>query len=871
MGLISRILITACAVFMASCDKAVELDSFDSPYDNISISSVDSLIASVDYSGKVSYNQAAYKITVLDQSGNNISASEPVVFRIYRYFPPTIDSAEHWEVVAKLFRGGKEHSVPGVSRIRYRDESGLDTLVYKGRLDTLLLTGSHNKRVFKFAVAAVTSLSMSSSDSGLYEGGIEHRRNVSIIEHGGALRSFFALSDLNGDKYTTADSRVRIKTRLNIKGLDTLYVVKASLFNDRPVFSEMWRLDSILRLRRVTSDVININSKYKMRLADSIIFNVGNVEVGRFAGVKKIPITDLGLASYFKTGLHRFPADSVYGEDGWIDLEGIDTLPRGVGTKFVFLHNSKWTEPYFGEIAIRDYSWEISLNESMLDSVYSTALGYLVAGDRIPFELNTFGDSTFSSEVEVWLLTTNLSSRVFNFANNRYGFNTGLDGNNTQGNDRLTFTWPDALIETKPVKFRLNKGTVLRGELLPDYERGYRVSPFWYHSVSSITEKNKNDTTIIDTITTVSNSVYQVTSSVSATTFPSDVSRLSLSPTDVSMRVNSGSILGYSDKYLDNQMVQDSAIVAATTISKMPYVGRFTAEDLNLVAPDSVFDSKHILRRYGSVYNMNLADFTLFNYVYDGENVQTRGRHFMARFSQFVVAPGQDYSIYGGTGPVSRTAKAKLFKNPMRSLPYFSKNAGYKEFVLCVVGRGKFFGERRVLVSAFAGSKMFYWDKIPPKIDWPKSFDPKIKPYAPLYTMNNAGIVLSSYLERNLVPFKFDVSLDSVIDRVSSVTSIKLKFGYSQDYLGQDPVTGRRNYRTEGITIDVDRSYVVKKLSEMHTVTFPDIDARSWRAGNWDMWVETEDALGNRGVAPLINNHANNGVAVSVRTIKVNE
>ena len=33
-------------------------------------------------------------------------------------------------------------------------------------------------------------------------------------------------------------------------------------------------------------------------------------------------------------------------------------------------------------------------------------------------------------------------------------------------------------------------------------------------------------------------------------------------------------------------------------------------------------------------------------------------------------------------------------------------------------------------------------------------------------------------------------------------------------------------------------------------VSFENIDARMWKSGIWDMWIETEDDLGNKGMAP---------------------
>jgi hypothetical protein len=279
------------------------------------------------------------------------------------------------------------------------------------------------------------------------------------------------------------------------------------------------------------------------------------------------------------------------------------------------------------------------------------------------------------------------------------------------------------------------------------------------------------------------------------------------------------------------------------------------------------------MNRFNSSYNIRLSDIAL-DYdkgQADNQDAQTRGHHFMARFSEFVPHPVLPYSVTQ-SGPLSiRGEMAKLYKNPMRSFPYYTLNKGYKEFVLCVVTKGKHFGEQRVLISKIGGSRMFYWDKVPPKFDWQNSYDPKTSPYSPVFYMSPSAEIKSSRLEQNQVPFVFEVSLKSVVDTVSTIASIKLNFNYTSDFIGLDPLTGYRNYRSQGLAVDVDRSYLTKRTGNLQDVLFPEIDARYWRAGIWDMWIETEDALGNKGVAPLYTAHGNDGLSVGIRTIKVNE
>ena len=78
-----------------------------------------------------------------------------------------------------------------------------------------------------------------------------------------------------------------------------------------------------------------------------------------------------------------------------------------------------------------------------------------------------------------------------------------------------------------------------------------------------------------------------------------------------------------------------------------------------------------------------------------------------------------------------------------------------------------------------------------------------------------------------------------------------------------DPVTGLRNYsdgsstkyfsvpkeqlgEQAAISYGPGKVFVSQGIKEIH---FAKINAKNWNLGKWEMWIEAEDDLGNKGMA----------------------
>jgi len=70
-------------------------------------------------------------------------------------------------------------------------------------------------------------------------------------------------------------------------------------------------------------------------------------------------------------------------------------------------------------------------------------------------------------------------------------------------------------------------------------------------------------------------------------------------------------------------------------------------------------------------------------------------------------------------------------------------------------------------------------------------------------------------------------------------------------YLDRTPV--RKFYlSSEQLATQKEASYEksLRKSWSLSTAGFKEIDAKQWEAGLWDMWIISEDDLGNKGMAP---------------------
>jgi hypothetical protein len=94
------------------------------------------------------------------------------------------------------------------------------------------------------------------------------------------------------------------------------------------------------------------------------------------------------------------------------------------------------------------------------------------------------------------------------------------------------------------------------------------------------------------------------------------------------------------------------------------------------------------------------------------------------------------------------------------------------------------------------------------------------------------------------------------------IKSVRLLFNYRGNFLGSNPGTLTRNYLVPSLVYEVPQEKIEEQIRVLDTetkcrtynlaeVSFQGIDCRAWQSGMWDMWIETEDDLGNFGLAPF--------------------
>ena len=188
---------------------------------------------------------------------------------------------------------------------------------------------------------------------------------------------------------------------------------------------------------------------------------------------------------------------------------------------------------------------------------------------------------------------------------------------------------------------------------------------------------------------------------------------------------------------------------------------------------------------------------------------------------------------------------------------------------------------------------------MPPHFAWNASIDPENSAYAPMYYFNpnDGSKTMTDLSQTKPTAYIFDVwlssksnleNMDCSIRDVGfgKITTVRLCFNYSADLQAVDPVSGFRTYAKPPIKIDIEGSYLGSQhygyyktaagwnnqSYSIGSASFRGIDGHLWQGGIWDMWLETEDDLGNKGVAPFVNTGYSydpvNGL-VSVRQIQI--
>jgi hypothetical protein len=701
-----------------------------------------------------------------------------VVYNIYRRQVGG-GSEDKGTVIARTF--GRTGLLKKDSSYSYMDNRGkIDSILCSNEDQVIDTVNDRTSQTFNYGISSVTALQPGSG--GVYlAGGFINSTTYATQIFASKQPNFMVIK--NG-AVSTATRGVAVTGRIDMEGVDTIYYYRfSSILPMDTLNTWLIRIGDSSNLGRpflnkrsgtAYAEYLSVNADSTITLKVSELLSDGTYKIGYFAFGKLGRLDILSKAS-FALQCDSFTVD----QQGLATFTRKDTLVSGPGRKWVMLraassNGAKVWSPISDDISIARYS-DASIN-----------VDHKSSAGGIPFVLSTFGDTTFSDTVVVWMATRNLSA---SFMDAKGGIGGGavtayyLDS---------TRTFPDAILETPPQTFPINTYGIATGSLTVNYESGFRVSPMAYRSEAGAVS--------LDVGT---------------------LSRAATDPAGLALSVKPGSILGYQtsrlDAFLDDQEI----------------------------GKDSV-------------------------YTYIG----VKG---------VIASPGWHQA---GIAPTKKRSSAEYFLsydsvwylNPMNYLPVnvASVDSGTKEFVLVAYTTGKYFGEPRVFISRFSSSVLNLWDKMPPHITWSITADPFTPGgvYAPslLTNLTLVNKVFDVYLD----PEPTDIQLmagirDAGFGRIKSAT---LHFHYfdrskprSQQYTA-DPLTGERTYadgsKDKEYPLDPvqleqqqysgfikDQKALLRRSYAIGRAAYQGIDARQWQSGLWDMWMVTEDDLGNKGIAPF--------------------
>ncbi|MBL8028806.1 MAG: hypothetical protein JNL74_20445 [Fibrobacteres bacterium] len=460
----------------------------------------------------------------------------------------------------------------------------------------------------------------------------------------------------------------------------------------------------------------------------------------------------------------------------------------------------------------------------------------------IPIKFDTYADSTFDSKVEIWVATRKLSSTFLNTTGWNIASGSMVDINNK------FVKWGDCIFETAPEKFTLSAGGKLRTKILSnfDYKKGFRVSPLAF--VSSH-----------DSLGWKSNNFSEPTALGSA-----GIIRSPINKAVISRLVKCGSILGHDTAKLDN----------------------FDASLIYVSHPDSASVNAPNWFTYTPIDDIkNSGSKSIYQYVSRQPKFKKTNEGI---YNSLALAYSVDYS-------------KNLYDHPFKGIPVTSVdvNNGTKEFVIIAITKGRFFGETRVYFSSDPDKNSYVWDAIPPQFKWAFNENSTVPIISPAQSFAYAPLCYKAPGVSNCTDFSlfttglFDVFL-STIDLKKKACSIrdvgfgkiksfKLKFNYSSEFLGSDPETGERYYLAPSVERTLSSDILQRQDRVLYYagndpignsyalsgISFKNIDFSGWKPGVWDMWVETEDDLGNRGLAPYAGALSSSSGEVSIRQIEI--
>ncbi|OGS33377.1 MAG: hypothetical protein A2293_08880 [Elusimicrobia bacterium RIFOXYB2_FULL_49_7] len=842
-------LLSGIALFL-SCGNPTKPEESDNAFQQLTLTVRDTLLDTVEAGGKVYFNKKAFFIRIQESESWDPVRGEPIFYTLYKVNPKNGQNT----FVRRFFGGGNGFSEGDT--IFYRDAKGLvDTLVYDASMEDVIVISVEDKAVFQFGVAVLSGVR--NNGRHLFSGGSENKiiRNGRLLL-GGVQRSFV----LNRGDLTTVDSRVTIRALFDTTRTGRLFLYRYSTL-DKSVDSRLlFSMDSLIKRASVQdTQYVRINSNLFFRIRDSGMVDPMGLLQGQYGGMDTIPLNS--LSSYFD--LVRYG-----GEPGWVYVEKRIVLPRGFGHKWVFLKDASSALLMYDNIDIEPFRGSISLDLQAGAVLFGNVPGKVcLVGDEIPFVFDKLGDTTYTDKISIWIATRNLFEQFMGQDGSLSG--TAIEAaNNSVG---FSVSWPDAIIETPPVDFSLPQNGTLFGRLKPDYEDHYRISPLrhLYNKDNAGVGEEYNDVLIKR---------------------PENSEQLG-------QMVLRGSILGYAERNLNKFAKQDSVInVVGSTLGKIPFTGWFEYVPLATISGDSTYSPNALFDYFHLPSNNALIPNSDSNRI---------GNKYYSIFSAFCFSPERFFLEHSYRAPFlwdSLFGGLKLYRNPLRSIPiHINKylNSG-KEFIIIAVARGKYFDEPRVFLSKYGSSYTYVWDKSPPHFSWAPESDPTKAVYAPLYYVNalNPKEQRITDLSKILTPYIFNVSLSpedpsaylacSVRDMgFGRIASVRLCFNYSSDFLGMDPITGRRRYSKETIVVS-ELSQKQLRAQQYSLVTqagaikgggfalretvFSGIDARFWQKGLWDMWIETSDDLGNSGVASIMTENQSYNTAtgmVMVRQVEI--
>ncbi len=671
------------------------------------------------------------------------------------------------------------------------------TLVYldeSSKLDTLrvLRSAFFLNKVDSHVVSAVTYFAValtglsSAAPYADYTGGFCGDTAHSPAVTGRLLTGF----SINDGAQTTADNNVTISTIFDTASVKKIIIYNYSAFN--PISSP----DTI--------PILLNGIKYEQRIGnnwatkpDTLVLNEDSLK-NHFSNV--VFIRSIGKVSItWQMKLLQF-----YGKK-WVAMQRLGANNNNIGPLL------------YDDIDIQSYNVLVSLDTSdksrfSFDETV-TDKKICVLSDNIPVFINTFGDTTFNDTVEIWIATRKNSSYF-------YPEVVGAFGTSDSWYTYHGLKWPDCIYETKPEIAFFNNVNEVRAEMSFDFESGYRISPL---ATPFLTDNGLTLSYIMPNLL-----------------------REDINKSLISLVVTPGSILGYSKDSLN-------------TFNKQNLLG-YNSESNIVSVTDSGAPGWFETISFNDVMNAGSLNAYL--------GPKANRTHSNSAVAGFSLDPD-----------------GRLYQHPFRGLPITSStvNNGVKEFVIIMYGKGKYFNEPRVAISKYNTVYRYVWDKIPPQFIWSitedrnaaAKWEPADKEYAPMCYFDPLNPWNNKCTDLSKLFGTFDVYLSQLGNAYSRtavrdkgfgrINSVKLLFNYHDNYLKSDPFTGERSYITANIVYELPEDFIHNQGKKTYYnddgstagssyaisgVVFKDINYSGWQSGLWDMWVETSDDLGNRGLAP---------------------